>query len=507
MEKNYFKPALAGLTATVLLVLACSGCQPTADRPFIAPPFPHLDVPFQVFQADTERDNLFDLPNGGHLKVPAKAFVDANGNVLSGTVELRYREMHNDVDIFRTGIPMEYDSGGRRQLETAGMFELRGSQNGSEVQVRQGAALEVRLASFSPDNNFMAYYLDEKDRNWKFLDYDRAEVNREKAEKSKALEIKALRSNAKGYFVLNYSEVLDLEYKFNMYSKQLNHDAMNAKIQAYGLQCINAVGRAAVKWGSRDLDVEMMVWKRLDNKPLPGWISPTNIPSGRVLGTYDHFQQLRELSPNYTEAVSLGGKKYTLVFFRPNPKDWQHPLDSFKTEAEIVMSLQELFRYPAKYWQAHEKEALAKIEAERDRLEKMADAFRTLEVSGFGIYNYDRLLQQENVVAQVGFRFDSQWADQSLAVQEVWLIPSGNRSVVKWTRDNWASVPLPVDGKAKLLAVLPDSRLAVFTAEKFAAIDIGALRKEERPRYTFDMHVLPDQMASPEDLVKAIQGG
>jgi hypothetical protein len=455
-----------------------------------------------VFQADTERENLFELPNGGHLKVPAKAFVDAQGNVLSGTVALRYREMHNEVDIFRTGIPMEYDSGGRQQLETAGMFELRGSQNGQDVFVRSGAQMEVRVASFSADNNFMAYRLDEQARNWKFLQYDQAEPNAEKIKKSKAFQLKN-----NGYFVLDYTSVLDVEYQGRLYEKPLNHDAVKNKIQRYGLQWLNATGWGHVPDGSNRNFASLMVWKRLDTKPFPQWLHPSKVPHNTRKADEEHLKQLSHNARHEALVTPLGGKNYLMTIHRKAGVYESAVLDAFQFKVELVMSLDELFRFSPEYWQKNRRKAMAQIEEERQRLEKMADAFRTLQVSGFGIFNYDRILKQENVVAAVDFRFDAQWADQSLSVREVWLIPSGSRSVVKWNQQDWASAPLPVDGKAKLLAVLPDSRLAVFTAEQFAAIDFAALSQAKQPRFTFDMHVLPNKIATPEDLVKAIQGG
>jgi hypothetical protein len=146
-------------------------------------------------------------------------------------------------------------------------------------------------------------------------------------------------------------------------------------------------------------------------------------------------------------------------------------------------------------------------EAEMARLSKMADAFRTLEIGGFGIYNSDRLLKQENIAAQLNFNYEDQWAEQGQMVREVYLVPTDSRSVIKLTRSDWAKAPFPVGTKARVVAVLPNSRIAVFSEQQFAAIDVKALRSAEKPQITFDMKVLPNPMASQEDLLKALQGG
>ena len=422
-------------------------------------------------------------------------------------VELRYREMHDDVDVFLTGIPMEYDSAGRQQLETAGMFELRGSQNGQDVFVKQGVKLEVRLASFTGDRDYMAYYLDEKARNWKYLEYNRPEVNEEKVKFSQKLtEMEKMLTNPiyKKNFVLDYVGLLDVLYDNRVYSQDIDNDMVKAKIKEYGLGWVDADGYDYIIFNKSYEPVSMMVWKGLENKILPSWLKPRVLPKGKMKAT---FESLYVKNQSQVRAKALGGNNYQLTFYRiSGPEGNTNIIDSFKLKAEAVMTLYELFKFPASKWKNDYSATMAELEKERERMATIADAFRTLEVEGFGIYNYDRLTKQENVVAQASFRYEKAFEEQGLAVEEVWVVPSGERSVVKWERNMWSALPIPVKLDAKILAALPGNRLAVFTADQFAAIDIESLRKSDKPQFTFDMHVAPNPMASKEDIVKAIRG-
>jgi len=70
---------------------------------------------------------------------------------------------------------MAYDSAGKTyNLETAGMFDIRGSQNGEPVYIKPEKNLEVELASATSEQRFNQYYLDTLKRNWEYIKKDNA---------------------------------------------------------------------------------------------------------------------------------------------------------------------------------------------------------------------------------------------------------------------------------------------------------------------------------------------
>lgn len=485
------------LPIAALFCFALVGCRqdgPGAEKAFISPPFPSLDPAFTVFRADATKEQTFVLPHGGHLKVPKGAFVDAQGNAVTGEVTLRYREFHNAADIFLSGIPMKYDSAGNRQLETAGMFELRGSQNDKEVFVKKGASLEVRLASFAPENDYMAYALDENARNWRFLAYNRGESNAEKIklrQKVAALQLKITFPMGSKYFALDYRAVLDVFYNNDL--RNVDHETMQSKLTAYGLGWLNVNNYSTIKWKGKDELAIFMVWRRLGGTHYPDWI----LSSAAKL---DGAAKKKTINANiYTENEAVfrhqGGDRYLLTLYNPKMRS-----DSFNLKVEAVMTIADLFKFPPEYWEKNYKQAMALLEQERERMATVADMFRTLEISGFGIYNYDRLLKMDPVEVAASFQFESQWAEQGSLVETVYLIPGTERSVVKLERSLWPKLPLIDDPEAHIMVPLSGNRLAVFSAEKYAAIDFDKLRKTPNSALLFELKTLPEAIVSADQV-------
>lgn len=138
-------------------------------------PFPNIPVDFEEFAINASRDNEIVTNNGSILRVPSKSLIDANGNIIKGKVNIKYKEYRDMVDVFLSGITMQYDSGGEgMHFESAGMFEIRGEDsNGSEVFVKEGKELIVDFASENSADRFNLYAFDETASKWNYLGKDK----------------------------------------------------------------------------------------------------------------------------------------------------------------------------------------------------------------------------------------------------------------------------------------------------------------------------------------------
>ncbi len=140
---------------------------------FIAPPSKKLDVPYSTYKVNAQRGGELAHTTNSKLKVPKSAFVNREGKEIVGEVEIRYREFHNQADIIASGIPMTYDSAGTRYtFESAGMFDIKGYQNGEPVFIAPNKTIDVELASLNSGNQFNQYILDTIAKNWKCLKKD-----------------------------------------------------------------------------------------------------------------------------------------------------------------------------------------------------------------------------------------------------------------------------------------------------------------------------------------------
>lgn len=128
-----------------------------------------VNIPFVSNSVDAGDGGVLEF-NGSTITIPPNAFVHCEGGDVEGDVDIRFRDFHDNVDVLLSGIPMKYDSAGTQyNFETAGMFELRGSQNGEELCIKDGKQVLVDLKSTYGDG-FNNYLLDIETGDWAYLE-------------------------------------------------------------------------------------------------------------------------------------------------------------------------------------------------------------------------------------------------------------------------------------------------------------------------------------------------
>lgn len=155
-----------------------------ANRPLIEAPLQQVPKPILAkYQLNADEGGILEYASGSRLIIPAAAFEDGNGQPVAGKVDIHYREMHDYVDFFLSGIPMVYDSAGvSYNLESAGMIEIYAEQNGKRVKMAPGKSIDVELVSslstphLNVPPNFNIYHLDTIARKWEYQNIDRIQV-------------------------------------------------------------------------------------------------------------------------------------------------------------------------------------------------------------------------------------------------------------------------------------------------------------------------------------------
>ena len=141
-------------------------------------PIKDLSKPFTNYEIDNSKGGAITYPSGSVVTVPANAFVRPNGEPATGKVNVQYREFHDAVDIFLSGIPMNYDSLGKKyQLESAGMMEIYANQNGEKLALASDKSLDIALKSniTSDEQQYNIYELDANTKKWTYRTSDRIE--------------------------------------------------------------------------------------------------------------------------------------------------------------------------------------------------------------------------------------------------------------------------------------------------------------------------------------------
>lgn len=140
---------------------------PVIKTAYIAPPLQEVTIPQKKYIIMAETGGLYKLPSGTELQVPPQAFLDENGNLVKGKVELSYREFRDPIDFFVSGIPMTYQKNGQKfTFESAGMFDISASQHGQPLRINTKHKIGIKMLSKNNAPDFNCYRLDTVSRQW-----------------------------------------------------------------------------------------------------------------------------------------------------------------------------------------------------------------------------------------------------------------------------------------------------------------------------------------------------
>jgi hypothetical protein len=143
---------------------------------YVLPPLPEKNIACMIAHISSTDGAELSYPNGSKISIPANAFVNANGKTVSDSVEIRYREFHDPLDIFLSGIPMTYDSAGTAYtLESAGMIEISAFDKGETLNLNKEKAIKISMVSTNNEGRFNLYELDTIRKNWVYKGKDKIE--------------------------------------------------------------------------------------------------------------------------------------------------------------------------------------------------------------------------------------------------------------------------------------------------------------------------------------------
>ncbi|MBS1685931.1 MAG: cell envelope integrity protein TolA [Bacteroidetes bacterium] len=164
---RFFAGSSAVIVATAVTLVTLFSGDKDVQNTYITPPVAQVDIARDSFIVDADSVTDLTYASGSQLHVPAGAFRTSDGKNVSGKVTLRYREFHDQKDIFLSGIPMTYDSAGQQYVfESAGMMEITAWQNGKELTANPDKPIEVKMVSNTAEDRYNTYYLDTTERKW-----------------------------------------------------------------------------------------------------------------------------------------------------------------------------------------------------------------------------------------------------------------------------------------------------------------------------------------------------
>ena len=508
-----------------------------ADQPYVNPPIEQAQAQFASYKVDAYKGGTYEYKSGSKIVIPPRAFVDRSGNFAIGEVDIKYKEYHDFVDFFMSGIPMEYDSSGVRYiLESAGMIEVYAEQDGERLDMAPEKAIEIELISeinLSDPNNppaYNIYRLDEKKRNWVYQTDDQIEVlekvpsasellTENPTEASFASELQEEMTNIEAD---RRRRLTAIEATIPAPQRPIRPTRANENNFSFDLDINNgaaaispseehaAVNEAQNEIAALQQQYEGIIWEVMANQP------QFNESTSETV--WDDFKLRKVGSQNYTLTL-IEGSRQVVVKVKPvlMGNDYDNAIASF--EAELAQYNAQMQERDAQL--ADKKAALAEAtrvaqetanQAYEDKVAALRHAgqghratdemmkhkiLNRFAVSSFGVWNCDRPLPPYIYAlnAEVQDQFNKKYKGNI-----AYFVDKKRNTVNRFHVDNKTIVSFDKTADNLMWVVTGDNKLAVYRPEDFKKINYESQTKE----HTFVMNLIDQEINTEEDARKIL---
>lgn len=461
----------------VLLIVTMAvgiGCQKQKKAAWLPqPPYPGLEVPKTSFTIDNTTDTTLLTSNGTSLFIPNHCFTTSKGDSVVGKVTILYREFHDAIDIFLSGIPMDFTTmNEKRYFRSAGMFDIDAQLNDEKLTIKPGKAIDVHMPSQRAELNYSFFYMNPDKGAWEWVDLPETEVNAEKVEARIKLEAKKSTPNliSDQYFVVNYLGLLDVYLNNDMFkvNRAEKDEALRRKMSEYKFKIYDLTVGGEVRFGNAYYLPSELLWKDVDVKPMPKWLT-------RFRFSYAKDAKGKWSISNYSIS-QIRGNLYEVVYKKDG--------EVFRKKMEAVIPLKNLLKYPASQWQKKYDEEMVVLAEEQKRIDVMAETFRAVSIKMLGVYNFDELLKLDDWIAvKPTFVLDG----KSNTTNDVVLFLGDNSGFIHLKAGELEKIQInPPSNHRVLMKMDGNNQIGVFPTDRWKQISADSLRAMELPPFTFN---------------------
>ena len=522
----YIGAAVAAVAAAVLVFIInpailspnISSDEYFAQQEFINPPIQSIETDFKSQKINVNQGGVFEYASGSRMVVPAAAFMNDRGTAVEGEVNIHFKEYHDFVDFFLSGIPLHYDSAGQRyHLESAGMVEIYAEQNGQRLTLAPNKAIEVELVSeiILPNGNIVPNYniyrLDTANRNWVYQDIDKIQLLEDEvldtAEALYPLK-KELLININEIEAKAANELAEIEASVPKPVEPLKPQRKNGENPSLELDFLGdnliVEGASAEKRAQLKAMYEGTIWQ----------ISPKSPAiDERAFNVAWENAQLKPLNNIDYELTLLSGDNQVQLIVNPvlTGSDYDNAIAQYeaaRASYEQLMAEREAqlkAKKDALESQTQKEKTLAQ-EAFNNRLNALRDqgleyattqeiikrkVINRFTVNQFGVFNCGRpLLPDEHEVRAT-------FVDQNgkrYANHTAFLVDKSKNTINRFYASRGAVMNFNTQSENLMWIVTDGEQIAVFSPENFRAIN------DKKGGYTFRMNLIEQKIASEADL-------
>lgn len=488
-----------------------------AAQPYVNPPISEAKANFANFKVQANQGGVYEYENGSKLIVPAEAFLTDAGKLVQGEVDIKYKEYHDFVDFFLSGIPMTYDSAGvSYNLESAGMIEIYAEQNGRRVKMAPGKSIDVELVSTvrAPTMNvppgYNIYKLDQEKRNWVYQDIDKMQFLGDGFEELTAddplYEAKRAYKDELGLILKKEAAELErIEASIPLPDQPVKPQRPNSEMPSIELDFLDDLN-------SVDEDDESLAIKKENDGKI--WQlspqSPTfNENAAKI--TWENFK-IEKINERDFELTLINGSNELRLLINPVliGQDFDDAMENYDTqlaeyeqqiaardeqlaaernalqnliEAEKTKARQQLDKKIATY-EANNPKAIDKEIPSR----KIVNRFKA---TSFGIWNCDK------PVAPEVYRLNAKFVDKSgkeYGNHTAYLVDKNRNTIDRFLATEDTKLRFNANSKNLLWLVTEDNKIAVFRPSDFKRIN------KKKGDYTFELEVINRQVKNEVDV-------
>jgi len=412
---KYGTGALMAIAASILLVFMIRQSMSTGNFEIpvnqinevyaLQAPMPSLEQPYGNLVVNAAEDGeTLNYQSGSKIIVPASAFVDEKGKPVKGKVDIQYREFNDHVDMFLAGVPKEMDK--HQNLQSVGMMEIKGFQNGKPVYLSMDKTLEVELkgkvAVDVPTSDLKVYVYGKQQDTWEYSTTDNVEVL-------------ASSSTANGTTAGNNSKKMFVDPRTN---EELEKEARRTLAKSQPKKPIGPRARENMQVFDFDINEEEFPELATYNQNVQLMV----LASQLTAGTFD-------TSWNSVNLTGLGDDKYKMkLVYETNEGNIVRTFDEYPaiedTKEAKRFYLEKLKEYDIrmKQWEMDvlvEVEHLAEQETVADNVD-WKEIINKFKINRFGLWNCGKEIELENVLKVKASFVDENGA--AIAINKLFVI-------------------------------------------------------------------------------------
>lgn len=481
---------------TGLMLYACS-----PDPAFIRAPFQGVANEAVEQVMDAAAGGVLLVGNGTEIHVPANAFVNQEGQPVSGDVTVAYTEISDPSTILISGIPLNYGNKENPSvMQSAAMFDLSASANGQELELGQGKSIRTVISSNIDGDQFDFFALNEEGKSWDKLGTSAPTPNPliDSLNNSiSAIENKQVDYDLTNCFAFNYGYDLDIyldEDRAKLKDKRFNYytwetapavetldKLLRTKLKSYGITGMlkERVWKEVV-WNGKTRNPNLLLWK--SEKPLPNWI-------------------LKSKTYRNPEVKAVGNNRYRIKFLRWEYQDgeWKQFTD-YTAYMSPKMALEDLYENQPEERSAEYEALLAQVEEEKVTLGAQNKVLREFNISKMGVYNYDYIKEEERLMVSAEIYLDGKKLDDQIT--DLFVMIKDQNAVLRYDKTGMSHFVIYPGQQLFAFMVVGGNGIAMEANQNLNNLDLTSFKNNEDQVLRIDLKSTDYQINRPIDLTE-----